>query len=177
MANEFVARKGLIVSGSTLITGSLNVTRGITGSLFGTSSWANNAISASWAPVVLTGVAVNIDEDIFEGNGVTTQYTLSDTYNIDSLTVVVGGLTQTKTVDYSLSGTTLSFTYAPPSQSNIIVRALLNATSNAIGTFTGSFLGTITSASYAVTASYALNAAGGTQGSGESFHPFLLAGL
>ena len=43
MANEFVARKGLIVSGSTQLTGSLNVSRGITGSLFGTSSWANNA--------------------------------------------------------------------------------------------------------------------------------------
>lgn len=176
MANEFVARKGLIVSGSTQITGSLQATAGITGSLFGTSSWANNAISASWAPVVLTGVAVNIEDNIFEGNGVTTQYTLASAYDINSLTVVVGGLTQTKAIDYSLSGTTLSFTYAPPSQSNIIVRALLNATSNATGTFTGSFLGTITTASYAVTASYALNAAGGST-SGESFHPFLLAGL
>ena len=49
MANEFVARKGLIVSGSTIMTGSLNVSRGITGSLFGTSSWASNVISASFA--------------------------------------------------------------------------------------------------------------------------------
>lgn len=49
MANEFVARKGLIVSGSTLLTGSLNVSNGITGSLFGTSSWADNAISSSFA--------------------------------------------------------------------------------------------------------------------------------
>jgi hypothetical protein len=40
MANEFVARKGLIVSGSTTLTGSLTVAEGITGSLFGTSSWA-----------------------------------------------------------------------------------------------------------------------------------------
>jgi cytoskeletal protein CcmA (bactofilin family) len=35
------------VSGSQQITGSLNVTQGITGSLFGTSSWATNAVSAS----------------------------------------------------------------------------------------------------------------------------------
>jgi hypothetical protein len=49
MANEFIARKGLIVSGSTQLTGSLNVSRGITGSLFGTSSWASNVISASFA--------------------------------------------------------------------------------------------------------------------------------
>jgi hypothetical protein len=33
---------------TTIITGSLTVTAGITGSLFGTSSWANNAISASY---------------------------------------------------------------------------------------------------------------------------------
>jgi len=37
------------LSGNTVITGSLIVTQGITGSLFGTSSWANNAVSASQA--------------------------------------------------------------------------------------------------------------------------------
>jgi len=36
------------VSGNTQITGSLIVTQGITGSLFGTSSWATNAITASY---------------------------------------------------------------------------------------------------------------------------------
>lgn len=49
MANEFIARKGLIVSGSGQITGSLDVSAGITGSLFGTASWAENATSASAA--------------------------------------------------------------------------------------------------------------------------------
>jgi hypothetical protein len=34
--------------GNTVITGSLTVTEGITGSLFGTSSWANNASTASY---------------------------------------------------------------------------------------------------------------------------------
>jgi hypothetical protein len=38
----------LDVSGSAIITGSLTVTQGITGSLFGTASWAQNAISASF---------------------------------------------------------------------------------------------------------------------------------
>jgi len=35
--------------GNQVITGSLNVTQGITGSLFGTSSWSNNSITASYA--------------------------------------------------------------------------------------------------------------------------------
>jgi hypothetical protein len=39
----------LEVSGSAIISGSLTATQGITGSLFGTSSWANNAISTSFA--------------------------------------------------------------------------------------------------------------------------------
>ena len=39
----------LQVSGSSVISGSLTVTQGITGSLFGTSSWAQNAVTASYA--------------------------------------------------------------------------------------------------------------------------------
>jgi len=40
MANEFIARNGLIAQQSSVVTGSLTVTQGITGSLFGTSSFA-----------------------------------------------------------------------------------------------------------------------------------------
>ena len=46
----------LDISGSALITGSLNVTAGITGSLFGTASWA---VSASWAPVATTAATAS----------------------------------------------------------------------------------------------------------------------
>ena len=42
MANEFIARNGLIALDNSTITGSLTVTGGITGSLFGTSSFALN---------------------------------------------------------------------------------------------------------------------------------------
>ena len=46
-----IYRNGLIaLSGSTQITGSLNVSTGITGSLSGTASYATQALSASWAP-------------------------------------------------------------------------------------------------------------------------------
>ena len=39
----------LDISGSAIITGSLEVTQGITGSLHGTASWATNAVTASYA--------------------------------------------------------------------------------------------------------------------------------
>ena len=59
MPNEFVARNGIIALNNSIVTGSLNVTAGITGSLFGTSSHAvtasffggsiSTAVSASYA--------------------------------------------------------------------------------------------------------------------------------
>ena len=49
MANEFIVRNGLIAQNNSTITGSLIVTNGITGSLFGTASFSTNAISSSLA--------------------------------------------------------------------------------------------------------------------------------
>jgi hypothetical protein len=46
--NEFVARNGIIAQNNSTVTGSLTVTGGITGSVFGTASWAQNAITASF---------------------------------------------------------------------------------------------------------------------------------
>ncbi len=47
--NEFIARNGLIALDNSTITGSLNVTGGITGSLLGTASYATQALSSSFA--------------------------------------------------------------------------------------------------------------------------------
>jgi hypothetical protein len=52
-ADIFLVRNGLTVNSGAVITGSLRVTNGITGSLlgnvFGTASWANNATTASYS--------------------------------------------------------------------------------------------------------------------------------
>jgi hypothetical protein len=48
MPNEFVARNGIIALNNSSITGSLGVSGGITGSLFGTASWASNAVTSSY---------------------------------------------------------------------------------------------------------------------------------
>jgi hypothetical protein len=48
MPNEFVARNGVIAQNNSIVSGSLTVTQGITGSLFGTASWANNASTSSY---------------------------------------------------------------------------------------------------------------------------------
>jgi hypothetical protein len=50
MANEFKIKNGYLSEGNSQITGSLNVSAGITGSLQGTASYATQALSASYAP-------------------------------------------------------------------------------------------------------------------------------
>jgi len=142
MANEFVARKGLISSGS------INVSGSVTASFFkGDGSQLTNI-----AAITAVSGTLNIDTYTFVGNGTTTNYVLSQSYNANSLFVSVDGLTQTNIEDYTVTTNTVSFVTAPPSQSNILVRALVNVTQNATGSFSGSFFGIVTSASYALNA-------------------------
>lgn len=148
MANEFIARKGLIVSGSTRITGSLDVTRAVTASFFkGDGSQLTN---------VTGSVPFNIERNTFVANGATTSFTMTRPYDINSIMVSVDGLVYTRTEDYTVSDVFLQFVTAPPSQSNILVTAFVNALAGASGSFSGSFLGSIESASYAQTSSFAL---------------------
>ncbi len=68
MANEFVAKNGLISQNNTTVSGSLTVTQGITGSLQGTASWATNATTVSYA---LTASAAGDNTYIqYNNNGV-----------------------------------------------------------------------------------------------------------
>jgi hypothetical protein len=56
---EFIARNGVIAQNDSQVTGSLIVTNGITGSLFGTSSWAVNAITANTASYILNATSAS----------------------------------------------------------------------------------------------------------------------
>ena len=81
------------------------------GSVIEVKSWNSAAVG------VLTGLTF----DSFTGNGSTVAYTLSTTPTNKNFTLVtIGGITQEK-VNYSVSGTTLTFTTAPPNTSPIEV--------------------------------------------------------
>lgn len=54
MPNEFVARNGIISLNNSQITGSLSVSGGITGSLFGTASFTTSASFASTSSLATT---------------------------------------------------------------------------------------------------------------------------
>lgn len=137
MANEFIARKGLIVQGGTSITGSVTViSGGVTGSLYGTSSWAEYAISASWAPSTGGGSGTVTSIDI--GNGLTGTN--------DPITT---------TGDISLDTGSTHFT------SGVVSSLPTGTVSSSIqintGSFSGSFFGTSSWATNAVSSSLASN--------------------
>jgi hypothetical protein len=118
---------------------------------------ASFALNGSSTPQPLT-----IDTYEFIGNGSETTFDITDIYDINSLFVSVDGLTFNPTDDYTISNTDIIFTVAPPSQSIVLVRGLVNTISGLVGSITGSLLGT---SSFAITASYALNAVGGESAS------------
>jgi hypothetical protein len=105
------------------ITGSLTVTQGITGSLFGTSSWANNVISASFASTSSLPLRGLITASVA---GATITFTKGDSTTFD-LTIAQSGTVSTA------SYVTSSGVYGPFGSNSILT------------------------ASYATTASYALN--------------------
>jgi len=140
MANEFIARKGLIVP-----TGSINVISGaVTASYFkGDGSQLINLPATSTSSVTITS-------NTFTGNGTQTQFDLGTSYYIDSLFISVDGLFYAPLTDYTISGSIVTFISAPPTESIINVRSLINTVDGGVGTFSGSFIGTISSASYSV---------------------------
>jgi hypothetical protein len=111
MAREFIAKKGLIVSGSTLIEGNV-IASSFTGSLFGTSSWAVSSsrsltsLSSSYAVTAShalnsTTITNNTNNYIITGTG--TNGTLNGESNLtfDGTTLIVSG-------DASITGNTVT---------------------------------------------------------------------
>jgi hypothetical protein len=133
MANEFKIKNGLIVeSGSSVISGSLTAPS-ITGSLFGTSSWAETASFTLTASYVDIGTVLSAS---YASSSTSASYALTASYAQNAGT----------TINTSSLATTASNTFI----GNQTVTGWVSASAG----FTGSLLGT---ASWAVTAAYAEN--------------------
>jgi len=79
-----------------------------------------NFDSSTLATLVAYGTAV---ADTFVGDGSTVNFTLaSNPVAIANLDVSIGGVVQVPTTDYTISGTTLTFTTAPPDDIVILAR-------------------------------------------------------
>jgi len=81
----------------------------------------NNSIGATQ----LTEQMKTFTTDTFTGDGSTTDFTLSETpANVNTLLVIVDGIVQKATTNYTLASTTLSFTSAPDASAEIEAKHL-----------------------------------------------------
>lgn len=98
--------------GNALLTGALYWnTSSLVLKIYNGTSWQ---VTAAAAPASFT-------HNGFSGNGSTTAFTLSNApASLASVFVFISGVAQRPTTDYTITGTTLTFTSAPPSGTNNI---------------------------------------------------------
>jgi hypothetical protein len=93
-------------------------------------------------------ITSSLNAQYFTGDGVTTQYSLTRSVSNDyDVLVSFDGLIQKPTYDYTITGSILNFTGAPPTNIDGEIRYLMGST-------TGLINGTNVSSSYALTSSY-----------------------
>jgi len=74
----------------------------------------------------LTGLLTTITNQTLTGNSVATTFVLNRDATADGILVTVNGISQTPTVDYTVSGNALTFTSAPVTGDTMQVRFLAN---------------------------------------------------
>ena len=157
-------------TGNSVITGSLIATQGITGSLFGTASWANNVISASFATNAASATsasfatnAANATTASFATSTISASYTLSASYatgsgfaSSASFTLSSSIASRAVTASYAITASYLSGSV--DSASYAVTAATASRALNANTASFASFAITASIADNAITASRALNA-------------------
>ena len=123
MANEFVARNGLIALDDSQVSGSLRVTNGITASLFGTASWAQNAVSSSY---VLNAVSASFSTSASQAQNSNTASYVLNAVNA-SFATSASQSQNSNTASYVLNAVSASFALTASSADNFTVRGTLIA--------------------------------------------------
>jgi len=88
---------------------------------FTTAPTSSAEISVRYLP--LAG-ASSYTNDTATGDGSTTGFTINSGRSVEDVIVSVNGITLVPTTDYTISGTTLTFTTAPTSLAEISIRYL-----------------------------------------------------
>ena len=159
----------LWVSGSSVFSGSLSITQGITGSLFGSAS---NALSSSYAPsssfasfastASFVTTAQTASYIVSASNAVSSSYAYSASYAISSSQAVTSSFSLlANTASFIITAQTASYVTTAQTASFVTnaqtASYVLNAVSSSFATTASYLLGQSPTASYALTASYADN--------------------
>lgn len=172
MPFEFIAKNGLISKNNVTVTGSLIVTGQLVGPHVGTSSWSNNAITASNA-TISNGISF-VPTVAVSASAASSSVSSSFSSIASAITFV-----PIVTISASIASSSISASYAPVDpaysasistvkQNTLITGNTYNITSSWSNSTTSTtsasyagtasvLLGSITSASYSLTASFALN--------------------
>lgn len=177
MPNEFVARNGLIAQKDSSITGSLNVTNGITGSLFGTASfaitasWVRNSQSASyWSGSVTNALSASQSETAsWVKNAQTASYWSGSITNVTSASFASTASYWSGSITNALSASQAeTASWVKNAQTASYFSGSISNAISASYASTASYLeGFVTSASFASTASWIRNAQSSSYWSGS----------
>jgi len=105
-----------IITGSLIVTGSITSTGGVSGSLFGTASWASNAITSSY-------VLGTVDNAVNAQSG--SNFVVTSTLRVD------GALMDYSTVNSTIVGSNNMFTIATGSYTSAFVKYTVAKTTSA----------------------------------------------
>ena len=136
MANEFKIKNGYLSEGNSQITGSLNVSAGITGSLFGTSSYAVQALSASYVSTTVASASYALSAS-YSTTALSASYALTASYvnPLNQNVTVTGSLVTVGDLNF-IPGATRYISMSAPATTaagNSIVMKAGNATTSGTG--------------------------------------------
>jgi hypothetical protein len=109
------------LTGPTGPTGAASTVAGPTGP---TGSTGTTGTSGPTGPTGAAGATLTAATQTFTGDGTTTAFTITTGYTVDNLFVFLNGVCMAPTSDYTVTGTTLTFTFTPLSGQAIVVRQL-----------------------------------------------------
>jgi hypothetical protein len=166
MANEFVARNGVIALNNSTVTGSLNVTAGITGSLQGTASWALNFITSSVTNATSASFASTASYFITSSvtNATSASFASTASYFITSSVTNATSASLAATASYHFTSSVTNATSASyaATASYFITSSVTNATSASLAaTASYHFTSSVTNATSASLAATSSNILGG----------------
>jgi hypothetical protein len=123
-------------------------------------------------------------QDLFSANGTGQTFTLTDTpASANTLVVSIDGVLQQSPDNYSLTGTTITFTSAPSAGANVAVKHLGFRTTTTIqslppnGVTAGTYGNTSSIASFTVGSDGRITAASNVAVTGIDAHPFFFSAL
>ena len=107
-----------------------------TGNVLAGNVLTNNLLYANGSPWAISPGTGTFITRTYTGDGTTTTFTVTSGTTSSSVIVTESGVLQTPTTDYSILGTTLTFTTAPPNGVSIQIRELaVVSTTGATGAF------------------------------------------